>query len=74
MSVKESFEANVNIRLGDGRNMLFWNDKWTATSSLAAQFPNLYACANDKFAKASAYMALTGDHILWGPIFRNGSI
>lgn len=37
MSVKESFDANVGIRLGDERKVSFWKDRWAGDSTLVGQ-------------------------------------
>lgn len=55
MSVKETFDENVRILLGDGRKVLFWKDKWVGNPTLAAQFPNLFACARDWLARRGLY-------------------
>lgn len=55
MSVKETFDENVRILLGDGRKVLFWKDKWVGDPTLAAQFPNLFACARDWLTRRGLY-------------------
>lgn len=70
MLVKDNFDANVKIKLRDGRKVLFWKDNWVGNYTLASQFPNLYQCAEDLLAKARDYMVLDESHILRGPIFR----
>lgn len=49
--------------------MLFWKDIWVGDSPLTVQIPNPFVCARDWLAKASDYMVLEGDQVLWGPIF-----
>lgn len=46
--------------------MLFWKDIWVGDSPLTVQIPNPFVCARDWLAKASDYMVLEGDQVLWG--------
>jgi hypothetical protein len=36
-------------KIGNGRNVMFWEDQWFGTSSLAIQFWELYCLANEQF-------------------------
>lgn len=70
MSVKESFDGNIEVWLGDGKRLLFWSDLWVGNSLLASQLLRLFTCARDWLAKACDCMVLNGDCINCGSIFR----
>jgi hypothetical protein len=42
------FESNVSKVVGDGRNTLFWYDKWCGDISLRMKFPRLFDLAVEK--------------------------
>lgn len=37
---------------------------------MAIEFPLLFLCVRDRQAKFSSYMARSGDHLQWDPVFR----
>lgn len=42
------FESNVNRVIRDGRNTLFWYDKWIGDIPLRMKFPRLFDLALEK--------------------------
>lgn len=42
------FLENVELRIGDGNKVKFWQDIWLETSSLKSQFPRLYQLSLNK--------------------------
>ncbi|KAK7410878.1 hypothetical protein VNO78_02073 [Psophocarpus tetragonolobus] len=42
------FSDNVFKKVGDGKETLFWEQKWIGDTSLSLQFPRLYGLAADK--------------------------
>jgi hypothetical protein len=43
MKVKESFLSLGHLRLNNGENIRFWEDKWLRNFTLQQQYPSLYA-------------------------------
>jgi hypothetical protein len=42
------FNISINKRVGNGKNTLFWKDKWLNECSLMTQYPLLYELSTNK--------------------------
>ncbi|KAG2546014.1 hypothetical protein PVAP13_9KG028826 [Panicum virgatum] len=46
--IRERFKWGATFTLGDGRNILFWEDVWVGDIPLRLEFPNLYEYSYNK--------------------------
>ena len=42
------FKSNVQLKVGDGKDILFWRDRWMGERALKEEFPRLYMLSSDK--------------------------
>lgn len=50
--------------------ILFRLDTWIGDRPLANQYPTLFQCVTDPYAKANSYVDRGGSIVIWGPILR----
>lgn len=70
MSVKDRFAMYVRYKVGSGTKIFFWHNVWIGDRALAIQFPELYRCARDSWARVFDYIDMTPNEVVWGPILR----
>lgn len=70
ISVKDRFALHIILKVGLGRNILFWQDVCLGDRSLVDQFLDLHRCARDGWGKVVDYMERSSDNVIWTPIFR----
>ena len=44
--------SNVNLKVGKGYKIRFWDDSWLGVSPLAQRFPVLYRMSNNKIIQS----------------------
>jgi len=44
------FEEEISWKLGDDKDIRFWEDKWLDNEVLRVKFPRLFSIANEKSA------------------------
>ena len=55
------FDVNVRMKVGDGRNTLFWYDTWVGDTPLQLKFPILFKLAVEKESKVGDMRRLGWD-------------
>ena len=58
-SVKAFFGVAIISKVGNGRNALFWTDRWLHGQSLAQLVPNLYGSVPNRARKRTVFEAMT---------------
>jgi hypothetical protein len=67
MKVKDSFLSLGHMKLNNGENIHFWEDRWSGNFSLQHQYPSLYAITQRKNISVTP-IRLNGvrDKFMWG--------
>ena len=55
--------ARISFRVGNGRRVRFWRDRWCGDSPLCLLFPSLFVLAVDKEARVAD---------IWAPLVEGG--
>ena len=63
------FSKRVAFKVGDGRRVWFWKDRWCVEVSLEEAFPRLYSLASSKDAWVAQLWDQSGNLGYWNPIF-----
>ena len=58
-SVKAFFEVAIVSEVGNGKNTIFWTDKWVQGQSLAQLAPNLFGSITNKAKRRTVFEAAT---------------
>ena len=63
------FSKRVTFKVGDGRGVRFWKDRWCGEDSLEEAFPRLYSLASSKDAWVAQLWDQSGNLGYWNPVF-----
>jgi len=58
-AVKAFFRVAIVLEVGNGKNTIFWTDRWLHGQSLDQLVPTLFGSVNNKTRKRTVYEALT---------------
>jgi hypothetical protein len=61
----EIFVQFIQLRVGNGRRVKFWEHVWCGDKSLRDAFPSIYHLACDREASVSEYLQIVEGHIVW---------
>lgn len=64
------FSSRVRRRVGNGRNICFWKDKWLGEEPFLTLFPRLYSLSTQKEAKVGDMMVYQGGLRVWNTTWR----
>lgn len=59
-TIKCFFDVAVITQIGNGRNTLFWTDRWLQGQSLDKLMPHLFGTVNSRAKKRTVHEAITG--------------
>jgi len=59
-TIKCFFDVVVITQIGNGRNILFWTDRWLQGQSLDKLMPHLFGTINSRAKKRTVHKAITG--------------
>jgi hypothetical protein len=80
MKVKETFLRHGSFHLNNGKQILFWEDRWLGNQSLQHQYPSLYNLVRRKSAIVESVLSMVhlnvsfhrfinhNNHILWNDL------
>jgi hypothetical protein len=58
-AIKAFFRVAIVSEVGNGKNTIFWTDRWLHGQSLDQLVPTLFGSVNNKARKRTVYEALT---------------
>ncbi|KAK8604824.1 hypothetical protein V6N13_082293 [Hibiscus sabdariffa] len=61
----DAFMSQIRFKLGNGRNINFWEDFWTEVPSLKVSFPRIYRIAVKKAGKVYEFGAKSNRRWVW---------
>lgn len=64
------FLDNCLIKVGDGRRIKFWHDKWCGAASVKHKFPNLITLSSAKFGSLHIFCAMKSSFNGWNFLYR----
>jgi hypothetical protein len=59
LAVKAFFRVAIVSEVGNGKNTIFWTDRWLHGQSLDQLVPTLFGSVNNKTRKKTVYEAIT---------------
>ena len=63
------FSKRVGFKVGDGRRVQFWKNRWRGEDSLEEVFPSLYSLVSSKDAWVAQLWDQFGEVGHWNPVF-----
>ena len=64
------FEDSFEWKVGDGKDIYFWKDRWLMGEALKNVFPRLFSISSNKNAKLSELGSWSNGRWVWGLVWR----
>jgi hypothetical protein len=59
--VRTMFEATTSVQIGDGRHILFWQEKWLDDISIGGLVPELYLAVSKRPVGMTVWIWISGN-------------
>ncbi len=53
LKTKAIFRCGMNVQIGDGSSVSFWDDRWAGQSALSSLFPNIFGAMTGKMFRVN---------------------
>jgi len=67
-----SFEECVEWDVGNGKNVLFWDDVWVGSEDLKSRFLRLFSLSTGKDSNMESFGNGANDSLKWELVWRRG--